>query len=92
MSVIVDQQRETYAEWGFGTSSAWHVLSPWALFNVYRLGKEEGIWNRPTESGSRWQEAGSAAFDKDGIVRWVYKPKTADAHPDFLEALNTLSR
>ncbi|RDW83156.1 thioredoxin-like protein [Coleophoma crateriformis] len=88
--VIVDHERTTYARWGLGTSSAWHILSPWALYNVYKLGMEEGIWNRPTETGSRWQETGSAAIDKDGIVRWFHKPKTADERPDFSEALNAL--
>ncbi|PBP28746.1 hypothetical protein BUE80_DR000275, partial [Diplocarpon rosae] len=33
------------------------------LWEAYALGKREGIWNRPTESGSRWQTAGSFAVD-----------------------------
>jgi len=69
--VIVDSDREIYAQWGLGVSSAWHVLNPWSLWNVFSLGNKEQIWNRPTESGSRWQTAGSFAIDKDGIVEWA---------------------
>jgi hypothetical protein len=53
--VIVDAEREVYAQWGLGVSSAWHVLNPWSMYSVWKLGKQENIWNKPTESGSRWQ-------------------------------------
>ncbi|KAG0646857.1 hypothetical protein D0Z07_6235 [Hyphodiscus hymeniophilus] len=88
--VIVDSDRETYAQWGLGVSSAWHVLSPWSMYSVYKLGKQDGIWNKPTESGSRWQTSGSFAVDGNGVVKWARISKTADDLPDFREALNSI--
>jgi len=49
VKVIVDFDRETYAEWGLGVSSVWHVLNPWNMWSAYKMAKREGIWNRPTE-------------------------------------------
>ena len=43
--VIVDDGRERYAAWGLGASSIWHVLNPWSMWNVFKLGEEEGILN-----------------------------------------------
>ncbi|KAK0509541.1 hypothetical protein JMJ35_007935 [Cladonia borealis] len=88
--VIVDPERETYAQWGLGVSSLWHVLSPWSMWSVVRLGREEGIWNRPTESGSRWQESGAFAVDGEGVVRWGGSAERADWIPDFEEGLRVL--
>lgn len=83
----MDESRTLYALWGLRISNSWHVLNPWSLYSVYKLGKVEGIWNRPTESGSRWQTAGSWAIDEKGVVRWGGAAKTADEVPDFKEAL-----
>ncbi len=71
-------------------SNPWHVLNPWSLYSVYKLGKTEGIWNRPTESGNRWQTAGGWAVDGKGIVRLGGVAKTADEVPDFGEAMKAL--
>ncbi|PQE05432.1 Thioredoxin-like fold protein [Rutstroemia sp. NJR-2017a BVV2] len=90
VEVIVDESRELYAQWGLGTSSAWHVLNPWSLWGAYSLGKGEGIWNRPTESGTRWQTAGSWAVDGEGVVRWGGAAKAADEVQDFKEAVRVL--
>lgn len=90
MQVVVDSERKVYAAWGLGTSSFWHVLSPGGLWSVYNLGKEEGIWNRPTESGSRWQTSGSFAVDGKGIVRWGQPAPRADWIPAFEDAVKTL--
>ena len=76
--------------WGLGLSSTWHTLNPWSLYSGYKLGKKDGIWSRPTESGSRWQTAGSFAVDESGIIRWERIAKTADDIPDFAEALKAL--
>ncbi|KAJ7656359.1 hypothetical protein DFH06DRAFT_1045719 [Mycena polygramma] len=70
VEVVVDSDRDMFAQWGLGVSSFGHVLSPAGLWGAYKLGKNEGIWNRPTESGNRWQTAGSFAVDNEGIVRW----------------------
>ncbi|KAI4210455.1 MAG: hypothetical protein LQ351_006681 [Letrouitia transgressa] len=90
VQVIVDPTRGAYAQWGLGVSSFWHVLNPWGLWNVYKLGKEENIWNRPTESGSRWQTSGSFAVDRKGIVRWGREAPSADWVPDFEEAVQAI--
>lgn len=90
VEVIVDDERESYAAWGLGVSSFWHVLNPWSLYSVYALGKKEGVWNRPTESGNRWQTSGSFAVDKEGVVQWARPSRTADDVPDFGEAAKAL--
>ena len=88
--VIVDSERDDYADWGLGISSFWHVLNPAGMWNAYKLGKEEGISVRPTESGSRWQTSGSFAVDGQGIVRWGQAAPSADWIPDFEEAVNAI--
>ncbi|KAL8823393.1 MAG: hypothetical protein Q9191_005895 [Dirinaria sp. TL-2023a] len=88
--VLVDEERKIYAAWGLGVAGWWHVLNPAGLWNVYKLGKDEGIWNRPTESGSRWQMSGSFGVDSDGIVSWGQTAPSADWIPDFEEAANVV--
>ena len=60
------------------------------MYSAYKLGKSERIWNKPTESGSRWQTSGSFAVDSQGVVRWSKVSKTADDLPDFQEALTSV--
>ena len=88
--VIVDADRELYAQWGLGISNTWHVLNPWSLYSVIRLARQEKIVNRPTETGTRWQTSGSFAVDKRGLVQWASIAKAADDIPDFDEALKSL--
>ena len=57
---------------------------------MYLLGKGEGIWNRPTESGSRWQTSGSWGVDREGVVRWGGVAKAADDVPTFEGAVQVL--
>lgn len=90
VEIIVDESRELYAEWGLGISTAWHVLNPGAIGSLYTLAKKEGISNRPTESGNRWQTSGSWAVDGEGIVRWGKAAARANEIPDFTEALTTV--
>ena len=90
LRVVVDEKLETYAAWGLGVSGWAHALSPFSLYNVYRMGKDEGIWNRPTQSGSRWQTAGSYAVDREGIVRWGRAAERADDVADFDDAVGAL--
>lgn len=78
VDVIIDDARDLYAQWGLGLSSTWHIANPSALYSVFRLGKDEGIWNRPTESGSRWQTGGAFAVGRDGTVRWVHVASSAN--------------
>jgi hypothetical protein len=90
VQVIVDAEREAYAQWGLPVSSTWHVLNPWSLYSVYQLGKQENIWNKPTESGNRWQTSGSFAIDERGVVRWNRVSQSADEIPDFKMALESI--
>ncbi|MCJ1390072.1 hypothetical protein MMC18_002930 [Xylographa bjoerkii] len=90
IQVVVDDTRTLYARWGLGSSSMWHVMSPMSMWSVYRLGKDEGIWKRPTESGSRWQTAGGFAIDGSGIVQWVQVAARADDVGELEEGVKSL--
>ena len=57
---------------------------------MVKLGREEGIWNRPTESGSRWQESGAFAVDGEGVIRWGGSAERADWIPVFEEGVRVL--
>jgi len=85
LQVIVDEDREAYSAWGLGVAGFSHVLSPAGLYGVWKLGREEGIWNRPTESGSRWQISGTFGVDGTGVVRWSRVAERADEIPDLEE-------
>lgn len=90
ITVIVDEGRKVYAKWGLGSSGWMHVLSPASMVSVYKLGKAKNIWNRPTESGSRWQQAGSWGVDGGGIVRWGGPAQRADDVADLEEAVRVV--
>lgn len=90
LRVVVDAECENYAQWGLGVSGFAHAISPWSLWEVWKLGSKEGIWNRPTESGSRWQTSGTFAVDGQGIVKWGGAAKRADDVPDLEAAVRAL--
>ncbi|GKT50845.1 uncharacterized protein ColSpa_11026 [Colletotrichum spaethianum] len=90
VEVITNEERDVYAKWGLGASSFMHVLSLSALSNVFKLSREEGIANRPTESGSRWQTSGAWAVDGNGKVTWGGPAQTASEIPNVDEALSSL--
>ncbi|KAK2001915.1 hypothetical protein LX36DRAFT_569227 [Colletotrichum falcatum] len=90
VEVVTDEGREAYARWGLGASGFLHVLGPSALSGVLRLSREEGIANRPTESGSRWQTSGAWAVDGQGGVTWGGPARMASEIPDVEEALSSL--
>jgi hypothetical protein len=87
LEIVVDAEREAYGAYGLGVSSFLHVLSPAGLSTLSKLGKEEGIWNRPTESGNRWQTGGNYGIDKSGTVQWSGKHERADDMSDFKEGV-----
>lgn len=62
------------------------------MSQVFRLGREQNIWNRPTESGSRWQTSGVYAVDAAGTVRYSHPSQTTDDLGDFEEALKSLNQ
>ena len=70
LRLVVDDKKEAYAAYGLGISSWMHVLSPASMMNVFSLARTEGISNRPTESGTRWQTSGTYAIGEDGNVKW----------------------
>lgn len=88
--MVVDPERELYAQWGLGISTFTHVLNLSSMFAAWKLGREHGIWNRPTESGSRWQTAGSFAVDGKGVVRWARVAEGAGDVLDFKCVLETV--
>ncbi|OTB08438.1 hypothetical protein M426DRAFT_317056 [Hypoxylon sp. CI-4A] len=90
VNVFVDYERELYAQWGLGVSNTWHVLNPGTLLKTIKLAKDEHIWNRPAESGSRWQTSGAFAVDMNGTVRWSKVAASADDIPDLDLALASL--
>ncbi|KAJ4420874.1 hypothetical protein N0V82_004053 [Gnomoniopsis sp. IMI 355080] len=92
LEVIVDDKREIYAVWGLGVASIWHVLKPQSLYDIYKIAKEDGIVNRPTESGYRWQTSGHWAVDGQGKVVWGGVVASANEIPDFEEAVEAVEQ
>ena len=90
VEVIVDDERKLYGAYGLGVSSAWHVLNPWSMADVFKIGREEKIWNRPTESGTRWQTAGTFGIDSSGRVKYVQVAQQASDNGDFDKASESL--
>ncbi|KAI1200480.1 hypothetical protein F5X97DRAFT_321453 [Nemania serpens] len=90
VGVVIDEERDLYALFGLGVSTTWHVLSPLTLYSTLQLGKKENIWNRPTESGSRWQTAGAFAIDEGGLVRWRHIAARADDLADWDAAVQSV--
>lgn len=92
VEVIVDHERKLYGQYGLGVSSAWHVLNPWSMSDVFKLAREEQIKNRPTESGSRWQTAGTFAIDSTGELRYVQVAQQASDNGNLEKALKALGK
>jgi len=90
VQVVVDPHRELYHAWGLGLGSTWYAMNPLALWHTWKLGTDEGIWNRNAQSGSKWQIGGAFGVDRDGLVRWSRPAESADEVPDFKEALRIL--
>ena len=88
--VIDDASRDLYRHWGLGVTGLWHVLSPWSLWSVVRLGRQEDIHVRPTESGSRWQRSGSFGIDRHGVVKWTHAAAAADNLPVLSDAITSI--
>ncbi|KAG4218600.1 hypothetical protein PC116_g32920 [Phytophthora cactorum] len=65
-------------------------MGPMSRYKTFRLGKDENIWNRPTESGNRWQNSGAFAIDQDGIVKYSRVAASSSELPDLEAALTSL--
>jgi peroxiredoxin len=92
VEIIVDHERKLYGQYGLGVSSAWHVLSPWSMGDVFKLARNEKIVNRPTESGTRWQTAGTFAVDASGEIQYVQVATQASDNGNFEKALKSLGK
>jgi hypothetical protein len=90
VKIVVDPDRVIYGMYGLGISSFWHVLNPWSMASVFRLGRTEKIWNRPTESGTRWQTAGLFAADSKGVIKYSHPSQATDDLGDIDEALKAV--
>ncbi|ESZ94156.1 hypothetical protein SBOR_5434 [Sclerotinia borealis F-4128] len=91
VEVVVDDDREIYANWGLGVSTTWHLLNPWTEIARQKLGKQEGIWGREVDpSGNRWVVGGSWATDEMGTIRWGGASKSADEMADLVEACKSV--
>jgi hypothetical protein len=90
VTMIVDRDRKIYAQWGLGITSWSHVLSLKVAMNIIKMQREKGIWNRPTESGTRWQSGGFWAVDGEGLVRWGRSARRADDQIDVDEAVKAV--
>lgn len=88
--IVVDEDRDLYAQWGLGLGNTWHISGPKVLYSVFRLGTDEGIWNRTTESGTRWQVSGAFAVDEGGVVRYAHMSKAADDLADLKVAAQSV--
>lgn len=90
VQVVVDDHQESFSAYGLGLSSLWAVLNPSSLFAAINLGKTEGYGVRPTESGSRWQEAGVFAVDANGRIAYSHRAQTSDDLGDLAQALRSV--
>jgi len=90
VEVVVDDHQESFSTYGLGLSSFWAVLNPSSLSAAINLGKTEGYNVRPTESGSRWQEAGVFAADASGKIAYSHKAQTSDDLGDLEVALRSV--
>ena len=62
---MIDEQREVYASWGLGLSSAYYLLNPWTQMAQRKLASEEGIVGREVGEGGCWWVIG-------GAVSWSF--------------------
>ncbi len=82
--LVIDEERSAYGAWGLGRSSLRHFAGARSLSSVADLARQ-GLRNRHP-AGSRWQQAGTFAVNRDGEVIWRHIPKHAGALPDLNDA------
>ena len=87
VEIVIDEERELYANWGLGVSNSWHLISPAVGVAARKLATEQGIWPREVDpSGNRWQIGGAWAVDGMGTVRWAAPSRWAAEMPELQEA------
>lgn len=90
VEVIVDGERNLFARYGLGVAGWAHLLNTSMFAGLFSL-SSEGIKNRPTQTGNRWQTSGSFAIDGKGVVRWGGAAASAQDMPDFEDAVKALA-
>ncbi|EPQ66743.1 Bgt-2681 [Blumeria graminis f. sp. tritici] len=91
VQVIIDEEREVYAQWGLGVSTTYHLLNPWTQMAARKLGTEKGIWGREVDpSGNRWVVGGAWSTNELGTIKWGQPSSTADDIPKLEEAVKSL--
>jgi len=91
VDIVIDVEREIYAQWGLGISNTWYLMNPWTQIARNKLGKEDGVWARECgEEGNRWQVGGAWVTDAMGMMRWGGPAKTADEIPNLIEGVGVL--
>lgn len=91
VTLVIDKDRELYAQWGLGMSNWGHLLHPRNGYNQYLLAKNEGVWGGQIgEGGCRWQVGGTYAVDGRGNVQWGGPMKSVDEKVDLEEAIKAL--
>jgi hypothetical protein len=88
VTVASDPSRRCNAAWGLGRTDLAHFMGRRSLGSVTRLARE-GVRNRHP-AGTRWQSAGTFAFDADAILRWRSLPAHAGELPDLDAALRSI--
>lgn len=84
VTLVVDDNRELYSQWGLGISNTWYLLNPWT-----QAESAKAPWGREM-SGSRWQMGGTWAVDGRGVIKWGGMSKRADEMPALDQAIESL--
>ena len=92
IEVIVDAESQLYAQWGLGVAGLGHVFNVETFKSLYNLISTENMWNKPTESGSRWQTAGTWVVDGNGTLVWGGPASSAHDMPDLETAVASIGK
>jgi hypothetical protein len=88
--VAVDPSHAAYHAFGFGRTSWWSILSPTSIARYLRA-ICRGTWPRkPVEGEDLLQLGGDVVADADGIIRYLYRSRTATDRPPPTELLQAV--
>lgn len=91
---LADPRKRTYKAMGLEEYNLWRLPFDRALRERRKENKSAGFsqnW-RATRMENAAQLPGAAFFDRDGIVRWMYRGKHPGDLPAMREMLDTLRR
>ncbi|KAK0526220.1 hypothetical protein OC834_004886 [Tilletia horrida] len=70
-NIISDPEHKVYAAWGIGSLSFFGLFWPPSLYELIKLGYQEGVVNTATQKGAwRFQNSGGFAIDAQGNVQY----------------------